>query len=464
MGGFPATPIIKRMWDCEGPTDAYHLSMAVRVPADARAEHLIAALQALTDRHDALRMRQSGERGRRSLEILEPGSVRAADCFTRQAIEVTDETEWIAAIGEASFRHQAELDPASGRTLQAVWLDPGPERPGRLLILLHHLVVDGVSWRFLLPDLARAYEAVAAGRRPELRAPATSYRRWARHLVEEAVEPAREKELDMWARTFAAQRPTPGARPLDPRTDTMSSARMLIMDLPEEDTATLLAVPGALGVDLRDVLYAAFAVAYARWRGDEGTGVLVDLQAHGREFLAEGVDPSATVGWFTAQFPLVLDPGELTEEQLASSGAALTEAAARVGAQLAALPDNGIGYGLLRYLNPRTAPVLAELGDPQVSLNYLGRFQVGDRSAYWTPTGEAGSAMGGGADAGTPLERTLTLTVAVEDRERGARLAARWIWPSGVLEDDHVAELARRWFDVLRRYAGHVRTARTQAL
>ncbi|MDW6064986.1 condensation domain-containing protein [Streptomyces sp. FXJ1.4098] len=304
-------------------------------------------------------------------------------------------------------------------------------------------MVDGVSWRFLLPDLARAYEAVATGRRPDLRAPATSYRRWARHLVEEAVEPAREKELEMWTRMFEPKRPTLGTRRLDPRTDTLASARMALFDLPEEDTATLLAVPGALGVDLRDVLYASFAVAYARWRGDEGTGVLVDLQAHGREFLADGVDPSSTVGWFTAQFPFVLDPGEISEEQLDASGAALTEGAARVGAQLAALPDNGIGYGLLRYLNPRTAPQLAALGDPQVSVNYLGRFQVGESSAHWTPTGEAGSAMGGGADAGAPLERTLTLTVAVEDRERGARLAARWIWPSGVLEDDHVAELAR---------------------
>ncbi|MDX3228022.1 non-ribosomal peptide synthetase [Streptomyces sp. ME19-01-6] len=463
VGELPATPIIRRMWDCEGPIDAYHLSMAVRVPADVRAEHLIAAFQALTDRHDALRMRQTGDRGRRALEIAEPGSVRVADCFTHQITQVADEAEWPAALAEASVRHQAELDPASGRTLQAVWLDPGPGRPGRLLILLHHLVVDGVSWRFLLPDLARAYEAVAAGRRPDLRAPATSYRRWAQHLVEEAVEPAREKELEMWARMFERKRPTLGTRPLDPRTDTLASARMLLMDLPEEDTATLLAVPGALGVDLRDVLYASFAVAYARRRGDEGTGVLVDLQAHGRAFLADGVDPSATVGWFTAQFPLVLDPGEISEEQLAASGAALTEAAARVGAQLAALPDNGIGYGLLRYLNPRTAPLLAALGDPQVSVNYLGRFQVGERSAHWTPTGEAGSAMGGGADAGAPLERTLTLTVAVEDRERGARLAARWIWPSGVLADDHVAELARGWFDVLRRYAGHVRSARTQA-
>ncbi|OMI36022.1 condensation domain-containing protein, partial [Streptomyces sparsogenes] len=460
VGRLPATPIIRRMWDCEGPTDAYHLSMAVRVPSDARPEHLIAALQALTDRHDALRMRQTGDRQQRSLEIMEPGSVRVADCFTHQAVRIAGEAEWVPALAEASFRHQAELDPASGRTLQAVWLDPGPERPGRLLILLHHLVVDGVSWRFLLPDLARAHEAVAAGRRPELRAPATSYRRWARHLVEEAVEPVREKELEMWARTFDAKRPTLGTRPLDPRTDTMSSARMLLKDLPEEDTATLLAVPGALGVDLRDVLYASFAVAYARWRGEPDTGVLVDLQAHGREFLADGVDPSATVGWFTAQFPLVLDPGGITDEQLATSGAALTEAAARVGAQLAALPDNGIGYGLLRYLNPRTAPLLAALGDPQISLNYLGRFQVGERSALWTPTGEAGSAMGGGADLGTPLERTLTLTVAVEDRERGARLAARWIWPSGVLADDHAAELAERWSGVLRRYAAHARAAR----
>lgn len=459
VGSLPLTPIIERLRVGAVPIDAYHLSMAVRVPSDARAEDLIASLQAVLDHHDALRMRLNrtrpgAEEGEEtwSLEITPPGSIRAADRFTHVETSADTTEEWQEALHSATLRHQGELAPEDGHMVYAVWFAPDAGRPGRLLVLLHHLVVDGVSWRFLLPDLARAYEAITTGGRTDLGERPFPYRRWARMLTEEAVRPGRVAELDLWEGMFDP-RPRPLARrPLDRATDTVSSARMLALDLPEADTQALLTVPTLLGTGLREVLYAAFAIAVGRLRGDGDGRTLVDLQAHGREPVGQDGEPFSTVGWFTAQFPLLMDPGTVPTPEAETTADWLTRATHRIGDQLAALPDNGIGYGLLRYLNRETAPRLAALGDPEIAINYLGHFQVGDQAHHWASTGEAGSAMGGGMDADMPMHRALNLTVAVEEREGGPRLAARWAWPAGVVPDDEVTALAHEWFAVLREY------------
>ena len=460
VGPFPATPIIERLRQEATAVDAYHLSMAVRLPADVEPDHLLQALQTVIDHHDALRIRltrkapEDGGPEAWSLETTPPGSVKAADRFSRVPTDASTHEEWQEALRSATERRQRELDPDAGQMLWAVWLDPGSGREGRLLTLVHHLAVDGVSWRILLADLARAYEAAVAGEPAVLAETPVTYRRWARLLTEEAAEPTRVAELPMWEGMFASATTRPSQRTLNRSTDTLASARGLALDMSEGETQGLLDVPHRLDTGLREILYAAFAIAWARLHG--GDGVLVDLQAHGRESVAGEHEPFSTVGWFTAQFPLLLQAGTPTASDDEDTGAWLTEAARRVGAQLTALPDHGIGYGLLRYLNPRTAARLAALGDPEIALNYLGRFRVGDRAGHWEPTGEAGAAMGGGADPQMRFNRALALTVAVEEREGGPRLAARWTWPAGVVPDEEVEELAQGWFAVLR---GYIKTA-----
>ena len=175
--------------------------MLLRVPAGLRREHLVAALQTLLDHHDALRLRllvpEAG--GDRELEVAPPGTIAGAGCLQRLAVDGLDETALRGCLDEARRAAERRLDPAAGVMVQAVWLDAGAAQAGRLLLVIHHLAVDGVSWRILLPDLAACWEAIARGDMPALAPRGTSFRRWAQRLEENAQAPVRVEEAEFWA-------------------------------------------------------------------------------------------------------------------------------------------------------------------------------------------------------------------------------------------------------------------------
>ncbi|MEV5243631.1 amino acid adenylation domain-containing protein, partial [Streptomyces cinnamoneus] len=162
IGVVPLTPIIQRLKETGGPVDGFNQAMVLQVPGDYDPGVLTRALQAVLDHHDALRMRLSRPAdGTWELEVMPRGSVRAED--VTHHVPATSMT-----LAEAAQAAQGRLNPGTGTMLQAVWFDRGPDTNGQLLLMVHHLAVDGVSWRILLPDLATAYEAVTAGRTPDL--------------------------------------------------------------------------------------------------------------------------------------------------------------------------------------------------------------------------------------------------------------------------------------------------------
>ena len=124
--------------------------------------------------------------------------MQAADCLHRVDVAGLDEAALRAAISEQALAAELRLAPAEGRMVQAVWFDAGAQRAGRLLLTIHHLAVDGVSWRILVPDLAAAWAAIARGQEPSLPPRGTSFRRWAQRLAAHAQEPARVEELPFW--------------------------------------------------------------------------------------------------------------------------------------------------------------------------------------------------------------------------------------------------------------------------
>ncbi|MFE4261097.1 amino acid adenylation domain-containing protein [Streptomyces sp. NPDC056883] len=455
VGELKPTPVMEWLRGLGGPIDGFHQSMTVQVPAGLDEELLRDALQVLLDRHDALRTILRRTPGRWTLEIPPKGAVRAADCLHRVDLAAEGDS-WPGRHAEAA---RARLAPEDGRILQAVWFDAGPERPGRLLLVIHHLAVDGVSWRILLPDLAAAAQALAAGRQPEPADGATSVRRWSQLLHAQAQAPTREAELPVWRRVLAAPEPLLTDRPLDPARDLARTVRYVRRELPADLTESLLTkVPAAVNGGVDDVLLTGLALATADWRRRRGAGddtaVLVDVEGHGREELGEGVDLSRTVGWFTSMHPVRVDP-KVANWRTSPS---LIEGLKRVKEQRRALPDHGIGYGLLRYLNPRSAQELETQAAPQIGFNYLGRFSA-PTAGDWAPA-PAEDLLGSGSDEDMPVAHALEVAMLTRDEADGPRLDISLMWPEALLAEGAVHDLADTLVATLRALPGRIDTYR----
>uniref|UniRef100_UPI00215DB0A9 condensation domain-containing protein n=1 Tax=Streptomyces phytophilus TaxID=722715 RepID=UPI00215DB0A9 len=323
-------------------------------------------------------------------------------------------------------------------------------------LVVHHLAVDGVSWRVLLPDLRNACEATAAGRAPNLHPVPTSFRRWARALVAQAAGETRQAELEQWTKLLVEPEPLIGRRALDPAADTARTQRRASWTVPTEQAATLLIrTPTAYHCSVHEILLATFAAAVAHRRPGGHTGLLVDMEGHGREE-AGGLDPSQTVGWFTAVHPLRLDLGGIDLADAACGGPAAGALLKTVKEQAQTVPGDSLGHGLLRHLNAETAEVLAALPAPQVGFNYLGRFTAGGRTGRveaWQQAGEA--AVGGSAAPGMAITHVLEANPVIRDTPVGPEVTLALAWAGGVLDAAEAERLGRTWLDMLAGLAAH---------
>jgi non-ribosomal peptide synthase protein (TIGR01720 family) len=460
-GALPTTPIMRWLEERGDSIGRFSQSMLLQVPGRLGREALESALQAVLDHHDALRLQlmPRPETGEWSLEIAPPGVIKAEDCTRRIDVAGLDQDERQARITSEAAAARGRLDPAAGVMIQVVWFDAGLEQSGRLLLVIHHLAIDGVSWRILIPDLKQAWEAVVAGRQPELGAKSSSFRRWAGELTAEAQNLERVKELPLWIEMLSEPAPLFSKGMLDPGRDAVGEAQHFTMTLPASITGALLTtVPAAFHGNINDALLTALVVAVARWRRGREQGasnaVLIDLEGHGREEIFNDINLSQTVGWFTSLFPVRLDPGALDLEEAIGGGRAIGRALKIIKEQLRRLPDGGLGYGLLRYLNPETGAALAGLEKPQIGFNYLGRFAVPE-GEDWAIAAE-GEALSGETDEEVPLAHCLELNALTVDRAGGSELRATWSWAPRLLNEQDVRDLAEVWFQALEALVRHV--------
>ncbi|MGC5365765.1 condensation domain-containing protein, partial [Streptomyces sp. DT24] len=486
VGEVPLTPIAAWFLGRPGPTDGYNQSSVLRSPAGADEADLVATLQLLLDHHDALRLRLTGTPdGGFGLEVLPQGAVPAREHLARVDIADLDADTADTVMAEAAESARRRLRPAAGAMTEAVWFDAGADRPGRLLLVVHHLAVDAVSWRTLTADFVAAWQEVtSAPGRPgdHSRTPAsrtrepgsgtsplpavlTSYRRWAELLVAEAHSPARADELPLWQDIIRTEEPRLGHRPLDPGKDTAARVTTRTFTLPAEWTQPLLTTaPTAFHAGVNDVLLTGLALAVAGWRAERNVpghpAVLLDLEGHGREPLSEHIDLTRTVGWFTSMYPVRLDPGPVSRyEARAYDGPLVDRALKRVKEQLRAIPDHGIGYGLLRHLNPVTRALLQDAPTPQIGFNYLGRY-AGSQGGEAAGAGPDWQLLldGGGPRSQDPdmaVHHVLDINAYTQDLPDGPRLVAGWTWPTELLSEPDVEELAEGWLRALRAIAEH---------
>ncbi|WP_031469271.1 non-ribosomal peptide synthetase [Sciscionella sediminilitoris] len=412
IGGFALTPIARQLRadtvHAPHTVAGYGQYVRLRLPSDVDSARIRGALQVILDSHDALRMRCGPDW---DPEIPAPGSVTAAELLVESAEPPAPE------------RLAARLNPETGRMLVAA-------RTGdRLLIVVHHLAVDGVSWRILLEDLERA-----CAERP-LEPVGTSYRAWSALLAAQD----RSAEIPLWTEQIEQAQAPIGARALDPAVDTYATARTLRRELPSATTTALLTtVPAAFHAETADVLLAGLVLAIARWRG---TDTFVELEGHGREQLHPGQDLARTVGWFTSVYPVRFAAGTDPAGTLKA-----------VKERLRALPEHGIGYGLLHHLQGRIPDARPELG-----FNYLGRFTASGQP--WRMDAE--TMVGTVTDPDMPLRHVIGLTPVIVDDADGPRLLADWVWAGGILTEQAARELADSWFAVLTELAALTESGRT---
>jgi amino acid adenylation domain-containing protein/non-ribosomal peptide synthase protein (TIGR01720 family) len=457
VGPMPPTPIMGWFLEHGGSFHRFSQSMLLQIPADLKHEHLVRALQAILDCHDALRLLFTGTGGSREqwkLQVQPKGAVSAALCLRVINIDGLDADMRQRTIEEEAQAVHMRLSAESGVMLQAVWFDAGRNSPGRLLLTIHHLAVDGVSWRILLPDLAACIPAISTGNMPMLEPCPVSFRGWAQRLNQEALNPERVKELSFWTNTLKdAPELLPGYK-LDPARDRLGSVRQIALTLPASVTAPLLnRVAAAFHARINDVLLAGFVLSILNWcrrNSREDTSLLIDLEGHGREAIFEGLDLSRTVGFFTTIFPVRLDPGPLDLEEAWAGGKALGQVLKSIKEQLRAIPDNGIGYGLLRYLNPETSPVLSALPESQIDFNYLGRFPVAE-TGHWAPC----ESLTGSMDPDMPCHHPLEVNSMVLEHASGPELSATWTWVPTAFSEQDVRLLAEGWFHALKGLVQH---------
>ncbi|MFC0429205.1 non-ribosomal peptide synthetase [Kutzneria buriramensis] len=400
VGRVELTPVMHDLRELGGPVDGFSQSVLLDVPAGLRLDALTSAAQKVIDHHDMLRMRLNDDW---TIDVLPVGSVDAANVVSTVDFAADGLPDLVRETARAT---RELLQPPDGVVVQIVWFDGGPRERGRLLITVHHLAVDGVSWRVLLPDLLAAYQGETL--EPTL----TSARRWSEVLRDAAAD--RGSELPLWTAMHAGRLLEADLSPTRDKTATMGTLR------------TALPAAPLNGLDIERTLLTGLALALTDWRG-EGP-VAVELEGHGREALMSDVDLTRTVGWFTSAYPVSLDV----------TGRSPAEALDEVTRRLDAVPDNGIGYGLLRHLNPETAPALAALSAPQIGFNYLGRLKpvAGD----WSPAAE-NEFIGAGADDEMPLRHVLAVDTLIQDDT----LVANWTWANELLATEDVETIGFLW-------------------
>jgi amino acid adenylation domain-containing protein/non-ribosomal peptide synthase protein (TIGR01720 family) len=361
---FPLTPIQRRFFEAH-PVDRAHYNHALLLRCTRRCdpEGLRAALQTLSDNHSALRLRfHEDSDGTWTQRVAARGEPVAF-----AVVELAREPDGNAAIERLSEAQQTALHLDDGPLVRAVlFADPAGDR---LLLVAHHLTVDGVSWRVILDDL----RALFAGEEPL--PPTDTFEQWSAALHEPALRQRIAAELPYWREADAAPpdawRPTFAA-------GTYAEARETLVEWSASETADAMRACSAYQTNLGELLLAATARALGRWTGC--ATLHVALEGHGRDAVA-ACDLGRTVGWFTALYPFVLD---LTDALVGRRVRALKEALRRV-------PSGGAGYGILRYLTPADGtPLRAE---PRVSFNYLGELRNAPGEGFVLSSEPIGSAV-----------------------------------------------------------------------
>ncbi|MEO6231487.1 MAG: amino acid adenylation domain-containing protein [Ferruginibacter sp.] len=431
----PAGLLPVQQWYFEKqPVEISHFNQAVILAIDkAATEPMIkSAVQHLTAYHDALRFNYQQKDGgwiqeygndEGDLITLHLGDL-GSDCFKTSLAAETDKI-------------QRSLDITKGPLAKFVLVKtPRSETNNRLLVVIHHLAIDGVSWRVLLEDLELLLDKLKTGEAIDLGKKTSSYRQWYEALEKYGQSPAFLSQKEYWEQAVKSYQPLPAD------TDYNGDVRQkdksgYSVRLGKNETRQLLQdIPKVYHTEINDLLLCALAKTIADWSQNEN--VLIGLEGHGRENISDSVDTSRTVGWFTTHYPLLLKMGNIKST---------SDAIKTVKEQLRQVPDKGIGFGILKYIEKDEAVQGREPWD--IVFNYLGQLDNIVKKSKWLSV--AGESAGVSTSEEYGVNEKLWINGSVRDEE----MVFYWTYSNLHFNETTVQQLANNYLTNLTSLVSH---------
>jgi amino acid adenylation domain-containing protein/non-ribosomal peptide synthase protein (TIGR01720 family) len=411
-----------------------HFNQSVLLAVDKKvtASILQQVLQQLIAHHDALRFKYQQQDGQWLQEYGDCAGELITEDLRSVSLDALAST--IAGVADA---YQAKLDIFKGELVKAVWMQtPDASTHNRLLIVIHHIAVDGVSWRILVEDIEQLISASLSGNKANLAQKTSSYRQWYSALESYGKTAELLSQLSYWQQSIQATAELPVDNEYTGLV-TIKDRKNQTVKLGTKETARLLQeVPKAYRTEINDILLAALAQTLTEWSGNDK--ITIGLEGHGRENIGEDIDTSRTVGWFTSLFPLLLN----LESTSGADGLIKT-----VKEQLRLLPDKGLGYGVLKYINKETTLTGEEPWE--IVFNYLGQLDNNAKENRWLQ--QATESAGRGVNDDFVVTDKLSVNCFVQ----AGQLVLNWGYSNCYHLDETIIKLGNDYLANLEKLINH---------
>ena len=433
----PLTPI-QRWFFSQNYPEAHHFNQSVllKIPSHLPNEIIEAAFKKILEHHDALRLTFTSQDSK--YEQINNGLTNTIP-FNLVDLSSTSTLKQRKVLETIAAEYQSSLNLKTGPIIQIVRLILGEDKDDRLLIIIHHLAIDGVSWRILLSDLETIYQQVIAQQPVKLSAKTTSFIDWAEKINNYAQTEKLKEELTYWLKQpWDKCQSLP--RDFGSSDNAEDSIAIVSVKLSTEETSMLLgSASQAYNTQINDLLLSALGQVLADWTKTKN--VLINLEGHGREELFDDVDLSRTVGWFTSLYPILLQLSSDQPEKIIK----LTKE------QLRAIPHRGIGYGILRYLceDNKVQEQLEIIPKPEICFNYLGQFdQIQSEATIWDFAIES---TGGNHSSKQIHNHLLDINAVIVQQE----LKFDWAYSRNIYNQATVENLAQNYLQAIRVILKH---------
>ena len=374
-GEVPLTPI-QNWFFREQFTNMHHFNHSVMLHSINGFDDILIGkvFGKIVEHHDALRMVYKIENER----IIQYNRGIEGHLIELEIIDLSNELDCTSRLEEEANRAQSGINLAEGPLVKLRLFKTA--QGDHLLVVIHHLVIDGVSWRIILEDFTTGYLQASKGQEMVFQDKTNSFKDWAEKIGAYAVSGKMEEEAKYWENIMRNE-VLPLPKDCLAKENRIKDSSDISLELSEEETEKLLKdVNAAYNTEINDILISALGMALKEWCGHDR--FLISLEGHGREDIIEGIDINRTVGWFSSVYPVVLDMEKNSD---------ISYCIKSVKDELNRIPDKGIGYGILEFLSPDRIKGAVEFGKkPEISFNYLGQFdqdiktEVFDISEYST--------------------------------------------------------------------------------